>query len=342
LKKGRGNARRKNSGYKKLIMLFIITIIIILMIVKVIFPATVSLSKFVYSAVRTAYLNSKEFYFTSNILAKSENTRFEIKNWSGSRGTKTNIATIEMYSRKNTLKKSKVDIEYQLKFDVEVFKYKNITDTTLSCVEKSPNEMNEEQLNTFSLGSAYIDLQIDPILNGKTSRLISNDNVDEFTMNITPKNSDFKEGEYVHIKTRADAISPYTETLYGNLYIYAGKDGITYQVEDTANSPYLNVILTNDSDKAEAELEIQFDPNVIVLDNTANNFTEVETMQIGSRPSYEYINKIKVKVAQSDSEFIKFYKKDVTKDYSIPDENTLKVLSGTTVLEQTKKGDNDE
>ena len=147
MKEGRGKTRRKNSGYKRLIMLFIIAIIIILMSVKVIFPATVSLSKFVYSAIRTAYLNSKEFYFTSNILAKNENTRFEIKNWSGSRGTKTNIATIEMYSRKNTLKKSKVDIEYELKFDVEVFKYKNVTDTALSCVEQSPNEMTEEQLN---------------------------------------------------------------------------------------------------------------------------------------------------------------------------------------------------
>lgn len=341
MKEGRGRTRRKNVGYKRLIMLLIIIIIIILMTVKVIFPATVSLSKFVYSAIRTAYLNSKEFYFTSNILAKSENTRFEIKNWSGSRGTKTNIATIEMYSRKNTLKKSKVDIEYQLKFDVEVFKYQNVTDTSLSCVEQSPIEMTEQQLNTYSLESNYIDLQIDPILNGET-RLISNNNVDEFTMNITPKNSDFKEGEYVHIKIRADAVSPYTETLYGNLYIYAGKDGITYQVEDSANSPYLNVILTNDSDKTEAELEIQFDPNVIVLDNTANNFTEFETTQIGSNPSYEYINKIKVNVAQLDSEFIKFYKKDITKDYSIPDENTLKVLLGETVLEQTKKGDNDE
>lgn len=337
MKESRGKTRRKNGGYKRLIMLLIIIIIIVLMIAKVIFPVTVSLSKFVYSAVRTAYLNSKEFYFTSNILAKSENTRFEIKNWSGSKGTQTGIATIEMYSRKNTLKKSKVDIEYQLKFDVEVYKYENVTDTELSCVEKSKNEMTENELKNFSLGSNFIDLQIDPILKEKDTRTISNDNVDEFTMNITPTKSDFKEGEYVHIKIRADAVSPYTETLYGNLYIYAGKDGITYQVEDSPNSPYLNVILTNDSDKAEAELEIDFNPNVIVLDNTANNYVELDTTKIGT---YEYINKIKVNVAQSDSEFIKFYKKDVKQDYSIPDKETLKVLSGTEVLEQTKKGEN--
>lgn len=342
MKEGRGKTRRKYGGYKRLIMILIIIIILVLMIVKVILPATVSLSKFVYSAIRTAYLNSKEFYFTSNILAKSEKTIFEIRNWSGSVGTQTGIATIEMYSRKNTLKKSKVDVEYKLMFDVEVYKFKNVTDTALSCV-KEEKGLTEQELNNFHLRNEYIDLQIVPILNEKDTRTISsNDNTDEFTMNITPINTDFKEGEYVHIKIKADAVSPYTETLYGNLYIYAGKDGITYQVEDSPNSPYLNVILTNDSDKAEAELEIQFNPNVIVLDNTANNFTELETTEIGSKTKYEYINKIKVNVAQSDSEFIKFYKKDVKQDYSIPDENTLKVLSGETVLEQTKKGDNDE
>ena len=73
--------RRKNNGYRKLLMLLILLFIIVALI-RIIIPASVTFSRYVYSKVRSYYLNSKEFYFNSDKLAV-DTAYFEASNWSG-------------------------------------------------------------------------------------------------------------------------------------------------------------------------------------------------------------------------------------------------------------------
>lgn len=363
MKEKRRRIRRKNMGYKKLILLFVIIFILILLITKVIFPATVSLSRYVYSVVKSFYLNSKEFYFTSNRLAKKiDEAHFESSNWSGSSDYRVDV---EMYSKKNALKKvvSDMDITYKLKIDVGVYKYSVNSQNKVEYKELEYFENATEDIN-----SNYINLDIE-----KLSGIIyaQNDNQDSFYINIIPKdNAGFTDKDYVYIKVTADATEPYKETLYGEFYIYVGKQGLSYQIDDSPNSPYLNVVITNatedyivdtafggynvgDNIKAETYRELLinnpdianychsmyvnliFDPEEVVLDTTSNvyiiaekNANWITTKEIDKGNSnYTYVQSVKVEIEALESQVVKFYKLKVQNDYTYPNEANKSIVT---------------
>lgn len=358
--------RRKNMGYKKLILFIIIIFILILLLTKVIFPATVSFSRYVYSAVKSFYLNSKEFYFTSNRLAKNvKDAHFESNNWSGLSDYKIEV---EMYSRKNTLKKvvSTMDITYKIRVDVGIYKYG----------KDSNNKVDYKELEYFEnvtedgVSSNYINVDVE-----KLSGIIyaSSNNTDDFFVNISSKdNAGFSDNDYVYIYVVADAVEPYTDTLCGEFYIYVGKEGLSYQIDDSANSPYLNVVLTNATEeytvdqafggysvgdiiKAETYndlvkakpaikeychskyVDLTFNPNEIVLDTTSNSYiiannksdiNWLQTEEIAKDTSaYTYFNKIRVEVDALESQVIKFYKLNVQNNYTYPNESNTSIVT---------------
>ena len=76
--------RKKNMGFKKLIILFLLIFIIIQLLTKVIVPGAVTVSRYMYSVARGYYLNTKKFYFNSDKLSDSLNpAHFKADNWSG-------------------------------------------------------------------------------------------------------------------------------------------------------------------------------------------------------------------------------------------------------------------
>lgn len=358
----RKRIRRKNMGYRKLILLLITIFITVLLLTKVVVPGTISLSRYVYSAVKSFYLNSKEFYFTSNRMARNiKDAHFESSNWSGSTDYKVDV---EMYSRSNTLKKvSKMDISYDLKFEVGIYKYA-VKDGKVSYQEE------EYFTDATQMDSKYVNLNIE-----KTTGIIyaSADNQDSFSITINPKdNAGFVDNDYVYIKIIANATEPYKETLYGEFCIYVGKAGLNYQIDDSSNTPYLNVVLTNateeytvDKDfgaykagetiKAETYKELVeanpgvdlseyfhsmyvdlvFDPNEVVLDTTSNAYIIADknpawtsTQEIAKdTASYTYLQRVRVEIEALESQVVKFYKLDVTKDYTYPNNENDPVVS---------------
>lgn len=326
MKEKRTRIRRKNAGYKKMMLILIIIFILILIITKIIFPATVSLSKYVYSIARGVYLNSKEFYFTSNILGK-ENNKYEVTNWNGKDWY---TVSVNMYSRKNFLKKvtadtydeetkvSNMDIEYEISVIATAYREQSAEPLADPIIlnKDTPTELTNE----------YIRVKVDK-LKSKIFAILENDS---FKIEVKPINEEFfNNKDYVKLVITANAISPYTDEIKGEYIITVGKEGFSYKIEDSANSPYVNVILTNASSDDENKLfYLEFNPEDIVLDTTSSEYLTAQgNPEWLGKNEDEYFNKIKIQLGPFESKFVKFYKKDSTKDYSYPNGSAERVVT---------------
>lgn len=341
-KKKKKRIRRKNGGIKKLVFLLILLFIIIQVFIKVIVPGTITFSRYVYSAVRNYYLNSKEFYFNSDKL--SMNTAyFESDNWSG---VEEYRVTINMNSKKNINEVSKVDINYNIEYEYGVF--------------KSDGTPYEEDIIDFYLTDA------DQVGEGEAiSRTIfANDysnNQDSFEFSVKPKtNANLENDDYVFVKITAKSTSPYTSTLTGEFKIIIGTLGMSYKIEDKSYDPYCEVIVTNTLDYYIADEEVAgvqpgypitiakyleltdeekekchsmiitlaFDPEVLRLDTTAGVYltadktNEVSYEVVNEDNNYQYVNKIYFKMEAEESKVIKFYKINASNDYTYPNANS--------------------
>ena len=324
--------RRKNNGIRKLVLLFILLFIIITLM-KIIIPASVTFSRYVYSKVRSYYLNSKEFYFNSDKLSV-DTAYFEANNWSG---VNPYDITINMNSRKNNLEKSSVNIDYKISFEYSVYKS-----------DGTEYEDSDDLIN-FSISKPVAQ---DGYAYGTI--LTSANNKDYFEISVEPKqNVTFDDNDYVYIKVEADSLSPYKEKLKGEFKIVIGNLGMSYKIEDSEYSPYLEVIVTNTLDyytvgtafgtyTAGSSLTIAeynalsqqdkdncysmiitlgFDPDDVVIDTTTKMYlvaaSNGDTQDI-TKDSYDYINQISFKVEAEESRVIKFYKIDASQNYTYP------------------------
>lgn len=317
--------RRKNMGIKKLI-LFCILIFIIIQLIRVMIPASVTFSRYVYSTIRNFYLSSKEFYFKSDKLSDTT-SYFEANNWSG---VDVYELTINMNSRKNNLEAAKDDIEYNISYEYDVYH------------NDGKKYNNKDEILDFSIS--------------KTSGVIrtSANNRDYFDIKVTPKNKiKLEDNDYIYIKLEANSTSPYKETLRGEFKVNVGNLGMSYIVEDKAHRPYLEVRVTNtldyyivdqafgnytqnsritiaeylalsDTDKAKCHsmiINLEFDPNKIVMDTASNVYliaNESGETTYSKKNNYNYVNSIKFKIDAEESKVVKFYKIDSTKDYTYP------------------------
>lgn len=347
-RKKRTRVRRKNSGIKKLVLWLVLLFIIIQLFIKVIVPGSVTLSRYVYSAVRSYYLNSKEFYFNSDKLGV-ETAHFESDNWSG---VDEYAVTISMTSRKNINEVSKVDINYNIEYEYGAYK----SDGT---------KYEGDILDFYITGMENIN---EGDVLSRTIFQTSN-NQDSFDFSVKPKtNAGFKNDDYVLVKIKATSTAPYVSTLTGEFKIIIGTLGMSYKIEDAEYEPYCEVIVTNtldyyiadevvgdvqpgfpitiakylelsEEDKAKCHsmiITMDFDPNVLRLDTTsgvyltANKDTEVEYEPIIHESedgtiseTYDYVTKIQFKMEAEESKVVKFYKVNASEDYTYPNSNAV-------------------
>lgn len=218
-RKPKTRIRRKNSGIKKLVLLLILLFIII-QLIRAIVPASVTLSRYVYNKVRNYYLGSKEFYFTSDKLSNGDGTFFEADNWSGLDEYRVDI---NMYSRKNSQEASKMDIDYVVKYSVDIYDKNN----------KKYSEEEEANLIEF-------------VVKKNSGQIPASTNKDDFFFTIKLKDTaTLQDDDYVLVTVEVESTKPYKEKLTGRFSISIGNIGLKYQLEDQAYRPYLDVIVTN-------------------------------------------------------------------------------------------------
>lgn len=365
--------RRKNSGIKKLIFILVVLFIIIYLFAKVIIPSSVSLARYVYTAVRSYYLNSKEFYFNSDMLS-TNNAHFESDNWSGGSEYKF---TLNMSSKNNINEVSMVNIDYNVEYEYGIYK----SDGT---------RYPDNTIEFYIQGMEYLEEGRNIISRTIYSTNNGGNNEDSFVFSVKPNSntSMLESGDYVLIKIKATSTSPYVQEISGEFKIIVGKLGMSYKIEDQEHNPYCELIITNtldyyiaeepvtvienidgvtttttvaaggsltikeylsltDADKAKCysmKITLDFDPSVLRIDTTsgvylvADKTTDV-TYTTDEYP-YKYVKQINFDMEAEESKVIKFYKLDASQNYTYPvgienEESAIRVTPTYVELETT-------
>lgn len=221
------------------------------------------------------------------------------------------VITINMSSRENNLVATSYDINYNISY---------IASSNIIC-----------QLSKQS-GTIY-----------------STTNTDSFTLIITP-NATFHNGDRVFVEITAKTTAPYEKTLKGRFTLVVGQEQFSYTIEDSANSPYLMLNMTNtlsyykvaqafgtysigdrinietyltltEADKQKCYSKIitlTFDPNDVVLDMTDDNYLNRLSITSTTKNSYNYINSLSFKIDALSSVGVRFYKMNQEMDYTYP------------------------
>ncbi len=228
--------------------------------------------------------------------------------------------TFNMNSIKNNLVVSKSDISYNLSYTCS---------SNVVC--------------TASKNNGVIDAQ---------------SNRDYFIINIHPIVS-LQEGDSVWLNVSSTSISPYVQTISGRIQLNVGIPGLTYEIMDEANRPYLNFSLTNTFDfykviraygnhavgeeisssayrnlpssekenYASALITLSFDPHVVLLDLTSEFYQDAVSHTEIEIDGYQYVNSITFKVDPISSEMIRFYKKNASMNYTYPYGTNTPIIS---------------
>ena len=195
-------------------------------------------------------------------------------------------------------------------------------------------------------------------INKQSGLIPSTTHTDFFIINITP-NVMLHEGDSVTLNVSVSSTSPYTKTLSGVVRLNVGVPGITYEIEDKANRPYLDFKITNTlnyyrvvnafgnyssgdvleeevynnlspSDKANctsALIRLTFDPNVILLDITSDFYDNAYSNTTQLIDNKEYVNGITFGIDPIKSISIRFYKVEASNNYTYPFVNPSSIIT---------------
>lgn len=295
-------------------------VIILCLILGVLYgiQAIKTVSRYIYNNIKEMYLKSNNFYFNSDKL-KPDGAKYSIENWSG---IEDYIININMNSFENNKVKCNSDITY-----------------SISC--------------TTSDNILY---QI-----SKTDSIIySDNNNDNFVVTITPKTT-LETGDKVWIEIVAQSTYPYEKTLSGRFEITIGNLGMSYNIEDNSGNQYLefNVINTlnfytidesfdnyqqgtkidmykylelPEQDKKKCHsmiIKLEFNPQEVLVDMTSEVYLQTIETTSTTIDGKKYINSITFKLDAISSKAIKFYKRNLDKDYTYPKDNNKPIINIT-------------
>ena len=290
-------------------------IIILLILILSFAIAIPTLGRYVIVGINNFYLRTKEFYFYSDKL-KDLRAIYQIDNWTGA---DPYTITVHMNSIENNLKKSTYDISYEISY---------------SCSQNATCQLSKE-----------------------TGIIPADSNSDYFNIVITP-NIGLTTGDRVSVEINATSTSKYQKKLTATFVLVVGKEKTSYEIVDTANSKYLDLNITNtlsyynvetafgnygvgdridvdtyltlaETDKQKcysALITLKFDPKKVLLDMTNTNYLNAISTKTTKINGSNYISEITFKVEPISSAVVRFYKQDVTKDYTYPIINSNSII----------------
>lgn len=302
------------TKYKKKQIILVLIILIIIISLVVIF------GRFVTNSLNNFFLRSGEFYFESDKLSE-EGTTLQVDNWSG---VDDYTFTVNINTRKNNIETATYDIPYEIKYSA--------SDNVICNLSK------------------------------ENGIIYASNNSDGFTLTITP-NTQLRTGDKVTIDLEVMSTGEYKKTLKGEFILVVGQENISYEITDEKSTPYLELSITNtlsyytvresfdsynvgdriDVDAYLAlsqenknkcysgEVKLEFDPNEVLLDMTSEIYNEAKNIETININGNTYIKSFTINVDAISSVDIRFYKVDVTKDYTYPNNNNYSVIKVTSI-----------
>ena len=281
-----------------------ITVLIILFIILILGFAY---GRYLYNIINNYILETKAFYFNSSVLGINNN-KYLVNNWDG---VNSYTLTINVNNMKNSLVSTDSDITYE---------------TYVSCSNNATCTLSKQS------GVIY-----------------KNDHNDSYVITVVPKHT-IGENEEVTVYTRATATSPYSKSLDATYTLTTVKSNFSYEIVDKEGSKYLELDVSNaltyykvqtafgdysvgdqlsldeyatlsDIDKAKcysAIVTLSWNPNLIYLDMTANEYLDRTTQTTQQINGYTYVNSFTYKLDAITSSKIIFYKPDISLNYTYP------------------------
>ena len=302
------------TKYKKKQIILVLIILIIIISLVVIF------GRFVTNSLNNFFLRSGEFYFESDKLSE-EGTTLQVDNWSG---VDDYTFTVNINTRKNNIETATYDIPYEIKYSA--------SDNVICNLSK------------------------------ENGIIYASNNSDSFTLTITP-NTQLRTGDKVTIDLEVISTGEYKKTLKGKFILVVGQENISYEITDEKSNPYLELSITNtlsyytvrqafgnynlgdriDVDAYLAlsqenknkcysgEVKLEFDPNEVLLDMTSEIYNQAKNIETININGNTYIKSFTINIDAISSVDIRFYKVDVTKDYTYPNNNNDSVVEVTSI-----------
>ena len=183
-------------------------------------------------------------------------------------------------------------------------------------------------------------------------------NTDNIVATLTPI-TNLSEGDTAFIEVTATSTAPYTKTIKARFILNVSISGLSYEIADEAQRPYLNFNITNTldyytvmtafgnhhaGDKIDintylalsvenrakcksALITLTFDPRVVVLDMTSEAYLKATNYTTTNINGFSYINSVTFNVEAISSAQVKFYKIDAMRDYTYPIVNPSSIIS---------------
>ena len=204
-----------------------------------------------------------------------------------------------------------------------------------------------------------LDVECDLDKNSGTVYHEDENHSDTVTLSVNPTRS-YGENERLEIYIEAKSVSPYVETISANFVYVVGKQGVTYEIEDEANRPYMVFKITNainyctvitafgdwdvddqiessiyrtlsPADQAKCvgeDVMLSFNPSVVVLDTT-DNISRTATTTTTTINGTAYINSLAFNIDPSSTVAIKYYKLNPANNYQYPRTGVTSVITVT-------------
>lgn len=193
----------------------------------------------------------------------------------------------------------------------------------------------------------------------KTEGIIrSNSNEDSFSLKVIP-NRNFSVGESTTVNIFATSKSPYVKKIGARFIITSSKQGVSYEIVDKENQPYLMFNITNslsyytvktpfgsyqagqqisekiyknltDAEKnncISATITLSFDPNIVLLDTTNKVMHDVINQTSSTIGGQSYLSGVTFNVPASSSTALRFYKKNKQQNYTYPVVNENSIIN---------------
>ena len=290
------------------------------LIILFLLPLGYTFGRYAYTEIKTYFLKTRRFYFNCDKLSE-RGSIIEMTNWSG---VGQYSITFNLNSYSNSLLASDQNISYTIQH--------SCSNNVVCSVE------NNKTIGTITTQT-------------KT---------DSFTIVITvPTETTLHARDRVELNVTVSSTSPYEKTLTGTFRLVVGHYGLSHEIEDSRNNPYLNIRITNTLDYyvvreafsnyvvnnqidiptyeslsnenkakcASAIVTLSFDPTKILLDMTSQDYQEAESVTRTTINGHEYINSISFRIDVLSSKQIKFYKIDTTRDYTYPNNNNNSIIN---------------
>lgn len=270
---------------------------IVVILILLFFTITV-FGRYIYNSAREAYLVARQFYFSSDILTVN-GSNYQYNNWAG---VDVYPIEFELRSYNNEISKLDYDLEY-----------------TVTCETENTDKI-ECTVNSHGEGASST----------VTGIIYASTNKSNVVVYVKPL-VQIQQNETVKVKVTARTEEPYEKEISCEFSLKPEiHAGISYTIEDSVNSEYALLKITNTQDMG-LPITLEFDPRELRIDSNDDIYVNKTSQGTTSISGKQYVNKLVFNMEKESTRYVKFYKVDKSQNYTYPGVEETSAITVTTI-----------